>query len=221
MEIQVNKPVLQSWYLKRYCIREKGSRLVNLLISLCILVLITPLMAFLAILILFDSPGPVIFKQKRLGRNGKPFTLYKFRSMFYRCDQSVHQRFVAQAITSSDKPLKYRIKDDPRITRVGRWLRKLSLDELPQFFNVLKGDIDTVGPRPLLDYESEYFKDWHWQRQMVKPGITGLYQVRARGTVPFDEMVRMDLEYIKNYTLWLNLRLMLETIFAVIKKTGG
>jgi len=207
--------------LVRYYAREKGRRFINLLISFCFLILSVPLLAFLAILVALDSPGPVIFKQKRLGKDGKVFTLYKFRSMFHRCDQSIHKQLVAQAITQSDKHVIYCLDNDPRITRVGRWLRKLSLDELPQFVNVLKGDINIVGPRPLLTYEAEYFKDWHWQRQMVKPGITGLYQVRARGAVPFDEMVRMDLEYIKNHSLWLDLKLMLETVSAIIRKTGG
>ncbi len=207
--------------LKRYSIRETGSRFINLLLASCILIFITPLMAFLAILIALDSPGPVIFKQKRLGKDGRLFSLYKFRSMFHKCDQSVHKQFVAQAITQGNKHIAYRIQDDPRVTRVGHWLRKLSLDELPQFFNVLRGDINIVGPRPLLAYEAEYFKEWHWERQVVKPGITGLYQVKARGTVSFDEMVEMDLAYIKNYSLWLDIKLILGTISAITRKTGG
>lgn len=207
--------------LRRYHIREKGIRFFDLLISLCVLILTIPIMAVIAILVALDSAGPVIFKQKRLGKEGTTFTIYKFRSMFHKCDQTIHKQVVAKAIKQADKPVIYRVENDPRITRIGRWLRKFSLDELPQFFNVLKGDMHIVGPRPLLDYEGLYFKDWHWQRQAVKPGITGLYQVSVRGTAPFDDMVKLDLEYIKKLNLWLNLKLILKTIIVVIKKTGG
>lgn len=213
---------LGEYDIKRFYLREKGATFFNILFSLFILFLIVPLLAIIALLIAFDSPGPVLFRQKRLGKNGKTFSIYKFRSMFHNSDQSIHKKFVAQALKNpSGKPIEYRIKNDPRITRVGKWLRKLSLDELPQFLNVLKGDMNIVGPRPLLVYEAEYFQDWHWQRQVVKPGITGLYQVSARGNVPFDEMVKKDIEYIRQRTLWFDLKLILLTIKAIFKRTGG
>lgn len=207
--------------LKRYYLREKGSRFVDILVSICILIFVIPIMAFVAILVALDSPGPILFKQKRLGREGTTFDLFKFRSMYHNCDQQIHRQLVEKAIKQSDSTITYRVQQDPRITRVGRWLRKFSIEELPQFLNVLKGDMSVVGPRPLLDYEGEYFKEWYWQRQKVKPGLTGLYQVTARGNVSFDDMVKLDLMYIKNYNLWLNLKLIIATLIAVIKKTGG
>jgi len=214
--------LLSEYDKKRYYLREKGVIFINILFSLSILITLVPLLSIIALLIAFESPGPVLFRQKRLGKNGKAFLIYKFRSMFHNGDQSIHKNFIAQALKNpSGKPIEYRIKNDPRITRVGKWLRKLSLDELPQFLNVLKGDMNIVGPRPLLTYEAEYFQDWHWQRLIIKPGITGLYQVSARGRVPFDEMVKKDIEYIRQRTLWLDLKLILLTVRAILERTGG
>ncbi|MBC7327423.1 sugar transferase [bacterium] len=207
--------------IARYKIRESGRRFINLTISFSLLIILLPFLAIIALLVALTSPGPVIFKQKRLGKGGKPFTLYKFRTMVHNFDQTIHKNFVAKAISKESRNQIYRIDLSPYITPVGKWLRKLSLDELPQFFNVLLGDMNIVGPRPLPIYEAEYFNEWHWQRQQCKPGITGLYQVKARGAVPFDEMVKLDIQYIKRTTLWLDLKIIFATILAVIRKTGG
>lgn len=194
------------------------------------LLLLSPLMLVIAIAVAASSPGPVIFKQVRLGRRGVPFNFYKFRSMYSNADDQVHRDYVAkliagdvQGINQGDetKPL-YKMKDDRRITRIGKLIRKTSMDELPQLFNVVRGDMSLVGPRPPLPYETEKYQSWHLRRVLeVKPGITGLWQVNGRSKTSFDEMVRMDLRYTRNCSLALDLKILIKTVAVVLRGDGA
>lgn len=198
--------------------------------SLIGILLFSPIMLITMIAIKSTSPGPVIFKQIRLGRRGVPFVFYKFRSMFINTDDRIHREYVAHLIKGhleeinqgdQDKPL-YKIKSDPRVTRVGQIIRKTSIDELPQLFNVLKGDMSLVGPRPPLPYEVEKYQSWHLRRVLdAKPGITGLWQVTGRSQTSFDDMVRLDLQYIRNWSLWLDFKILLKTVKVVLKLAGA
>jgi len=200
-------------------------RLVDIVGSLVGIVLTAPLMLIISLLIKLTSPGPVLFRQERLGFLGKPFTFLKFRSMKIDSDESLHQDYVTKLINgdndainkgTANQPL-YKITDDPRITLFGKFLRKSSLDELPQFFNVLKGDMSLVGPRPPIPYECDVYERWHCRRVLeVKPGITGLWQVRGRSSTTFKEMVRLDLAYARNWSLWLDFKIILKTFWVVL-----
>ena len=192
--------------------------------------LFAPLMLITAAAVKMTSPGPVIFKQARLGKGGVPFVFYKFRSMHCNVDDSIHRDFVTsliggdhQSINQQDdaKPL-YKLKSDPRITRLGKILRKTSIDELPQLLCVLKGDMSLVGPRPPLPYEAEKYQPWHLRRVLeTKPGITGVWQVEGRSKVCFDDMVRMDLQYVRNCSLTLDFKILLKTLVVVLKREGA
>jgi len=197
--------------------------------SLAALVACLPVMLIIAIAIKMTSKGPVFFRQVRLGQYGKRFTFLKFRSMYVNNDPSIHQKYVKQFIAggasgqaAGDQETVYKLTADPRITPLGRFLRKTSLDELPQFCNVLKGDMSLVGPRPPVKYEFESYGLWHRQRlSAVKPGITGLWQVDGRSRVTFDEMVRLDIRYARSWTLWLDLKILMHTPRAVISGSGA
>lgn len=188
-----------------------------------------PFCVLIALVVKATSKGPVLFRQQRVGQHGKQFTFLKFRSMYVDNDHSVHKEFVTQMITRElerDKSERnqgvYKLTSDKRITRVGKFLRRTSLDELPQFINVLRGDMSLVGPRPPIPYELAAYQTWHRRRLLeVKPGITGLWQVTGRSTVDFDEMVRLDLRYATSWTPWLDLRILIRTPGAVIKGSGA
>jgi lipopolysaccharide/colanic/teichoic acid biosynthesis glycosyltransferase len=193
------------------------------------IVLASPLLCVIALLVKLTSKGPVLFKQQRLGQFGNSFTFFKFRSMYVNNDLKIHQDFMKQLISgdydgqadATSKPV-YKMKNDPRVTRIGRFLRRTSLDELPQFFNVLKGDMSLVGPRPPLEYEYEEYDVWHRRRVLeIKPGITGLWQVRGRSRVRFDDMVRLDLQYARGWSLWLDVQILAETPRAVLLGDGA
>ena len=194
------------------------------------ILVLSPLMLVTAIAIALTSPGPIIFKQIRIGRGGVPFVFYKFRSMVCNVDDRIHREYVAKLINenlgeinqgSSDNPM-YKIKSDPRVTRIGRIIRKTSIDELPQFLNVLKGDMSLVGPRPPLPYETEEYQSWHLRRLLeIKPGITGLWQVEGRSKTSFNDMVRMDIRYIKYCSLKLDLKILLKTVKVVLRCDGA
>src|SRR5262245_43666551 len=200
-------------------------RTLDIVGGIAALVLLSPLMLLIATAVAATSRGPVIFKQVRLGRGGIPFNFYKFRSMHCKADDQIHRDYVAKLIAGeleginqgeAATPL-YKMKDDPRITRVGKLIRKTSIDELPQLFNVLKGDMSLVGPRPPLPYEAEKYQSWHLRRILeVKPGITGIWQVNGWSKTSFDEMVRMDLRYVRTCSLALDLKLLLKTIKVVL-----
>lgn len=201
--------------------------------SIAGLVISSPIMLLTAAAIAVSSRGPIIFRQKRVGRDGVPFTFYKFRSMFVDNDESVHREFVSRLIkqgvahapsaaaVETQKPL-YKMRRDPRITPVGRFIRKTSIDELPQLWNVLKGEMSLVGPRPPIPYETQHYQAWHARRMYsVKPGLTGLWQVEGRSQVTFNEMVRIDLRYVRNCSLALDLRILIKTVGVVLTCKGA
>ncbi len=199
-------------------------RLIDIVGSVAALVFLSPIFLVVAILVKFGSKGPIFFKQERLGQFGKPFTFLKFRSMYTGNDLSIHQEFMKQVIKgkfegeAKDGGAKvYKMTDDPRITPIGRLIRRTSLDELPQFLNVLKGEMSLVGPRPPIAYECQEYEIWHRRRVLeVKPGITGLWQIKGRSRVRFDDMVRLDLQYVRTWSLWLDFQILLKTPAAVL-----
>jgi len=192
--------------------------------SLAALLVLSPLFVIISVLIKLTSPGPVLFRQKRIGQFGKEFSFLKFRSMYANSDPAIHQEYIRKLIDRQvdDSDGAYKIKHDPRVTSIGRFLRKSSLDELPQFINVLRGDMSLVGPRPPIPYEFQEYSLWHRRRVLeAKPGITGAWQVNGRSRTTFDEMVRMDLRYICNQCFWLDIRILLKTPFAVLRGDGA
>jgi len=192
-------------------------RILDVVAGLAGLVVLAIIFVPVAIAIKLDSPGPVLYYQERVGRGGRRFNIIKFRSMHVDADA---QQSSLLDRNEADGPL-FKMKDDPRMTRVGRLLRKLSLDEWPQFLNVLKGDMSVVGPRPNRPAEVEAYKPWHRRRLEVKPGITGLWQVGGRSEVPFDEMVLLDVYYIENWSVALDLKVMLRTVPHVLLSRGA
>ena len=197
--------------------------------SAAALALLSPIFGAVALAIKFSSKGPVLFKQERLGQYGKKFTVLKFRSMRTDCDARIHEEYVSQFIAgqvdgtshNGEKPV-FKIKEDPRVTRVGRFLRKTSLDEFPQFWNVLIGNMSLVGPRPPVPYEYKAYDLWHRRRVLeIKPGITGLWQVEGRSRTRFDEMVRLDLKYARGWSIWLDVKILLQTPGAVLTGEGA
>lgn len=205
--------------------REYGKRALDVVISIFAIVVLAPVLMVVWIAIHLDSPGPAVFRQRRIGRDEKPFNCFKFRTLRHNADENVHREAIrrvwAHEALSNDPDAPYKLTDDPRVTRVGRWLRRTSLDELPQLFNVLRGEMSIVGPRPAIPYELEYFRDWHHKRHIVKPGITGLCQVRGRGRLCPEEMLEMDVEYAMNWTLWTDVKLIALTFPAVLWARGA
>jgi lipopolysaccharide/colanic/teichoic acid biosynthesis glycosyltransferase len=203
-----------------------AKRVLDIVGSLCALILFAPVFLILAILVKATSAGPIFFSQKRLGQYGKDFPFLKFRTMYANNDPKIHQEYVAKLIAGNCEGgqgnVAYKMANDPRITSVGRILRKSSLDELPQLINVLIGQMSLVGPRPPLPYEYERYQPWHRRRVMeLKPGMTGLWQVEGRSRTTFDEMVRMDIRYARKRSLWLDLKILLQTPRAVISGRGA
>lgn len=207
-----------------------AKRLMDIAGSALALAFCTPLLLIIALAIKASSKGPVFFRQQRVGQYGKCFTFLKFRSMYVDNDPNVHKDYVTKLIagqaertpSNGNGELVYKLTNDDRITRVGVFLRRTSLDELPQFLNVLKGDMSLVGPRPAIPYEVAAYQTWHRRRVLeVKPGITGLWQVNGRSRVKFDEMVRLDLRYAKLWTPWLDLKILMRTPLAVMTGEGA
>jgi lipopolysaccharide/colanic/teichoic acid biosynthesis glycosyltransferase len=205
-------------------------RAIDLVGSGILALLCLPLFIAIAIAVKFSSKGPILFRQERIGQFGQSFTFLKFRSMRVNNDHSVHREYVTKLITENrgaeteggGKPQVYKITNDNRVTPVGRFLRRTSLDELPQMINVLRGDMSLVGPRPPIPYELAAYQVWHRRRVLeVKPGITGLWQVTGRSRVKFDEMVRLDLRYATSWSPWLDLKILLCTPLAVIRGSGA
>jgi exopolysaccharide biosynthesis polyprenyl glycosylphosphotransferase len=196
-----------------------AKQLIDLVLSLVLLIGLSPLFLFLALAIRFSSPGPILFRQQRCGLNGRPFTMLKFRSMASDAEQRKHE---LAALNEMSGPV-FKVTHDPRVTPVGMWMRKFSLDELPQLWNVLRGEMSLVGPRPLPVDEVERFDDPSDRRRLsVKPGLTCLWQVSGRNEVrDFKEWVRLDLEYIDNWSLWLDVKILWRTIPAVISGAGA
>lgn len=211
-------------------VRAISKRLMDLLLASIGIVVSAPFMLVIAACIRLDSRGPVLYRQTRVGRGGQPFTLLKFRTMYQDADPEIHRRYFQSYFHNQlpgceesieTREALFKMTDDPRITRVGQFLRRTSIDELPQVFNVIRGDMSLVGPRPPLPYEVEEYQEWHMGRLKALPGITGLWQVSGRSRMTFDEMVRMDLDYIARQSLWLDLRILLQTIPVVVSGDGA
>jgi len=206
--------------------KQSLKRVIDILGSALLLIMCLPMFVVIAIAVKATSRGPVFFKQQRVGRYGRHFTFLKFRSMRDQNDHSVHRQYVTQLIAGNAERMAqngsgegvYKLVNDSRITPLGKFLRKTSLDELPQLLNVLRGEMSLVGPRPPIPYEVAAYQTWHRRRVLqVKPGITGLWQVTGRSRVSFDEMVRLDLQYANFWSLWLDFKILMRTPAAVIK----
>lgn len=220
-----------------YCIK----RGIDIFISLSALLVLSPLLLLVALLIKLDSPGPVIFTQRRITtRRNKVngtyqwertvFQFYKFRTMYQNADSTIHQAYVKALINHDDQTISNlnkpdekmkKLTNDPRITRLGRFLRRASIDEIPQFWNVIRGEMSVVGPRPAIPYEVDLYKPWYFRRFEAKPGLTGLWQVIARCSVDFDGMVRLDIEYIEKQSLLKDLKIILMTPRAILRRRGA
>ena len=213
---------------------DVACRALDILGAATLLVALLPLLALIALIVRIDSAGPALFRQRRYGRDLRPFTVHKFRTMEHEAADDYHRDFVLGLISGeppahqpetsasrSAAPSRYKLTADPRVTRCGRLLRRSSLDELPQLWNVLRGDMSLVGPRPPIAYEVERYPAHWFARFAVKPGVTGLWQTSGRSDVTLEEMVRLDVEYISRRSLWLNIRIILLTVPAVLSAKGA
>ncbi|MBI5034333.1 MAG: undecaprenyl-phosphate glucose phosphotransferase [Chloroflexi bacterium] len=192
-------------------------RLIDLMGTMVLLLVFAPVMVMIAISTRLDSPGPIIFCQKRVGKNGREFVAFKFRTMHVGADE---QKVHLNGLNEAKGPI-FKMKNDPRRTRIGAWVRRTSMDELPQLFNVLRGDMSLVGPRPALPSEVQQYQEWHKRRFDVSPGITGLWQVSGRNDMIFDEMVMLDIYYIENWSAWMDVWILLRTIPTVLLARGA
>ena len=205
----------------------RAKRVLDVAFSLLMLIPLSIVMGVFAILIRIDSKGPIFFCQKRLGKNGVEFDMFKLRSMYVDSDDLLHRESFKKYINGTalnnnvNSDNLYKLVDDPRVTRIGRFIRKFSIDELPQFLNVLRGEMTLVGPRPPLPYEVEEYDSQHWIRLSGKPGLTGTWQVYGRSRVPFQEMVEMDIEYLNEQSLLQDLKLIVLTLPVMLKGCGG
>ncbi len=216
--LRLLRPTLNGWerFLKR---------VEDLVIASVLLLVFAPVMALIALTIKLDGTGPVIYRQRRHGQYGRLFWLYKFRSMYEGADETKH-RVAAQKWMKSDEPLDeerklYKLAEDDRVTRVGRWIRKSNLDELPQLWNVLRGQMSLVGPRPPVPYEYDEYQKYHRKRLLSKPGITGLWQVSGLHKLSFEEMVLLDIRYINEWSFWMDLWIMGKTIPLLLLGRGA
>jgi lipopolysaccharide/colanic/teichoic acid biosynthesis glycosyltransferase len=217
-----------------------AKRVVDIVFGATVLILLSPLLAIVALLIAVDSPGPILFKQTRVGSRmykfgtiflwkRENFNCYKFRTMIHNSNPEIHKAYMKALISDDHKTMKelegekaslHKLVNDNRITRVGKYLRKFSLDEIPQFINVIKGEMSVVGPRPAIPYEVDMYTSLYLRRLEAKPGITGLQQITARCTECFDHQVRLDLQYIENQSFGLDLKIMLKTPLAIFTQKG-
>jgi exopolysaccharide biosynthesis polyprenyl glycosylphosphotransferase len=202
-----------------------AKRALDVVVSLIAIILFSPLFILISVAIKLTSKGPILFRQERVGQYGRRFSFLKFRSMKCGSNSHIHQEYVKQFISGTiakEQGVTYKITKDPRLTRIGGFLRKSSLDELPQLINVLKGEMSLVGPRPAIPYEIDFYQMWHRTRFLeVKPGITGLWQVTGRSKTTFDDMVRLDLRYVKQWSFWLDIKILLRTPQAVFSGEGA
>lgn len=219
----LSPPTHETIHFKHGYLRAK--RILDIVFTLLILIPLCLVIAIVAVLIRLDSPGPVFFRQKRVGMNGVEFDMLKFRSMYLDAGDAEHRAAIKQYMNgemlNNGEEAAYKLVDDPRVTRIGRFIRKTSIDELPQFFNVLLGQMTLVGPRPPLPYEVEEYTPRDWLRLSGKPGLTGTWQVYGRSRVPFREMVEMDIEYLHQQSFWLDLKLIFLTVPVMISGRGG
>jgi lipopolysaccharide/colanic/teichoic acid biosynthesis glycosyltransferase len=193
----------------------------DIVIGVVMVVVFSPVLLIIALAIKLDSPGPAIFKQKRIGKDGRPFTVWKFRSMSVNADDRPHREALqklaqGEPAATVDGQGFFKPVDDPRVTRLGKFLRATGLDELPQVINLLRREMSVVGPRPAIPYELDMYKDWYHRRLAVRPGITGLWQVKRHDTQNFDDVMRLDLEYIDSFSIWLDLRIILLTVPMIL-----
>jgi len=211
-------------------IHRRTKRIMDVMGSLAALVLLSPVFLIIALAVKATSKGPILFRQRRIGQQGKSFTFLKFRSMYVGNDASIHREYVKQLIAGKAEKQSsngngagvYKLTRDPRVTGIGAFLRKTSLDEIPQFFNVLRGEMSLVGPRPPVPYEVESYDFWHRRRVLeAKPGITGLWQIKGRSRVKFDDMVRLDLQYARTWSPWLDVKILLQTPGAMVIGEGA
>lgn len=203
-----------------------GKRAFDFVIAVLLVVLTLPILIVAGLLVRTTSRGSVIFRQTRVGRYGRPFVMYKFRTMRAGSCDAIHREYVRRLLTEDRPPVGgakglYKLESDPRVTRVGRLLRRTSLDELPQLLNVVKGDMSLVGPRPALPYEAELFSRTHRARFLVAPGITGLWQICGRSKVPMQQGLDLDLEYVQRRSFWLDLWILIKTVPAVFTADGA
>jgi lipopolysaccharide/colanic/teichoic acid biosynthesis glycosyltransferase len=206
-------------------------RVLDVVVATLALALLWPVMLLIAVLIRLDSKGPAFFVQKRIGKNGQPFSIYKFRTMTHNLDQTAHKKFMQAYIKGNmgsgecskngSSDVVYKPFSQAQVTRVGKVLRKASLDELPQLFNILKGEMSLVGPRPNVPYEVEAYKEWHMERLRVLPGITGLAQVNGRSALDFDSISRYDIEYVRRMSVGLDIKILIQTVTSVLKANGA
>jgi lipopolysaccharide/colanic/teichoic acid biosynthesis glycosyltransferase len=201
-------------------------RSLDLVIALTALIVLTPLLLIVALAVRIDSSGSVLYRQRRIGLGGQEFWVNKFRSMRIDADVARHREYVRELITCppGEEALQeglYKLVVDPRITRVGRFLRRWSLDELPQLWNVIRGDMSIVGPRPVIPYEVDCYPDWYHARFSVKPGLTGLWQVSGRSETTYEEMVRLDIEYARRRTILLDLEILVKTVWVLATHRGA
>ena len=204
---------------------ERAKRVLDIVFTLLIAVPVLLISAVVTLLIFADSEGPILYRQKRIGRNGVEFEMLKFRSKYVKNDDSRHREAIKHYMNGSklnnDTNSPFKIYNDPRVTKIGKFIRATSLDELPQFWNVLRGDMSLVGPRPPLPFEFELYDLRHKLRLSGKPGLTGPWQVYGRSRVTFENMVEMDIAYLKQQSLWEDIKLIFLTVPVVIKKRGG
>ncbi|MDT4939136.1 MAG: hypothetical protein QOG80_2807 [Pseudonocardiales bacterium] len=203
-----------------------GKRLFDCAFAVVVVVVLSPLLFVLAVLVQASSPGYALFRQTRIGTYGRPFTIYKFRTMRVGCSDEIHRSYVQQLLgsavpTAGGERGYYKLERDPRVTRVGRLLRRTSLDELPQLFNVIRGDMSLVGPRPALPWEVELFGSTHHARFLVPPGITGLWQVSGRSRLTLREGLNLDVEYVQRRSFALDLAILARTVPAVLSADGA
>lgn len=209
-------------------------RFLDIVTASVLLILLTPVFLIIALLIKLDSPGPAFFIQERMGsrlrvKGGQiiweqqTFQMYKFRSMLHNADESLHRHFIKSFIngTIETTTCLFKLTNDPRLTQVGKWLRKTSVDELPQLINVLKGEMSLIGPRPVPTYEVAEYQPWHYERLNALPGIAGLWQVTARSSVEFDQMVTLDIEYVRNQSLIMDMKILILLIPALLSCRGA
>ena len=206
--------------------RRAVKRAIDIVVSTALLVVTLPIQAVIALAVKFSSEGPIVIRQTRIGMDGRPFEFLKYRTMIVGGDSSHHEDYVARLIkgtaeSTTDDEVLFKLTHDPRVTRVGRFLRSYSLDELPQLLNVLKGEMSLVGPRPSVPFEVSMYDDWHQRRLEVRPGITGLWQVSGRSKVGFQDMVRLDISYIERWSPLLDLLIVLKTLPALLRKETG
>jgi len=210
---------------RRHALALAARRSFDLLLSALALVVLAPLILALTLLVRLDSPGPAFFRQRRVGRGGREFTMLKFRTMRVDADVTRHRDYVRSLIRDGGAAARanglYKLAVDDRITRMGRLLRKLSLDEVPQLWNVVRGEMAIVGPRPVIAYEVEAYPDWWHERFEVKPGITGLWQVSGRNERTYEEMVRLDIDYARRQSLLTDIAIVLKTVVVVLRGKGA